>query len=67
MKRRSFNRVLVGSSGLGLDVVYNLVTSILGGAIEVKNLAGQGCMFVLRLPLSVGDESEKRGLADLAN
>lgn len=53
-----------GSSGLGLYVAYNLATSVLGGTIEVENLAEQGCKFVLRLPLSAGDESEKRGLAE---
>ena len=38
-----------GGSGLGLNVVYNLCTGILGGEIEVAN--EQGLTFTLRLPL----------------
>jgi PAS domain S-box-containing protein len=39
-----------GGSGLGLNIVYNLVTKTLGGHIHVDSPAGQGACFVLRLP-----------------
>ncbi|MBI2397656.1 MAG: hypothetical protein HYV17_07640 [Xanthomonadales bacterium] len=40
-----------GGSGLGLHVVFNLVTQMLGGRIELHTAPGAGCEFVLRLPL----------------
>lgn len=40
-----------GGSGLGLYVVYNLVTHLLGGQISAHSEPGQGSRFVLRLPL----------------
>lgn len=41
-----------GGSGLGLHIVYNLVTCILGGNISVFSTPGTGCRFVLTLPLT---------------
>ncbi|MFO1351373.1 MAG: ATP-binding protein [Gammaproteobacteria bacterium] len=40
-----------GGSGLGLHLVYNIVTRQLNGTISVESEAGQGAAFVLRLPL----------------
>ncbi len=40
-----------GGSGLGLHVVFNLVTQMLGGRIELNTAPGKGCEFVLRMPL----------------
>jgi len=40
-----------GGSGLGMHVVYNLVTQKLGGQIECHSDTGQGTRFVVRLPL----------------
>jgi signal transduction histidine kinase len=39
-----------GGSGLGLHLVYNIVTARLNGSIDVKTRAGGGTLFVLRLP-----------------
>jgi signal transduction histidine kinase/purine-cytosine permease-like protein len=39
-----------GGSGLGLYVVYNIVTAKLGGSIRVQSTKGEGTIFVLRLP-----------------
>jgi PAS domain S-box-containing protein len=39
-----------GGSGLGLNIVYNLVTKTLGGQIRVDSPPGRGACFVLRLP-----------------
>jgi DNA-binding response OmpR family regulator len=38
-----------GSSGLGLHIVHNLVTNVLGGTIEAHSGSGDTC-FVLRCP-----------------
>jgi len=40
-----------GGSGLGLHIVYNIVTGTLGGRIEVASQLGQGTRFTLILPL----------------
>jgi len=39
-----------GGSGLGLNIVYNLVTGPLGGRIRVESELGQGTTFVLTFP-----------------
>lgn len=41
-----------GNTGLGLHIVYNLVTAKLMGKIELDARAGQGARFVIDLPLS---------------
>ena len=41
-----------GGSGLGLYVVYNLVTHTLGGNIECASTLGKGTEFIVRIPLS---------------
>lgn len=46
-----------GGSGLGLNIVYNIVTSLLGGKIEVKSSEGKGVSFILSFPL-VAPQSE---------
>jgi signal transduction histidine kinase len=42
-----------GGSGLGLNIVYNLVIASLGGNIRVESTPGKGTRFILSLPLSV--------------
>lgn len=39
-----------GGSGLGLYIVYNLVTRTLGGQIDVQSTPGSGTRFTLTLP-----------------
>lgn len=40
-----------GGSGLGLHIIYNLVTQKLGGAIRCQSQVGQGTKFIISLPL----------------
>lgn len=40
-----------GGSGLGLYIVYNLTTAVLGGTIELSSQPGRGARFELLLPL----------------
>jgi PAS domain S-box-containing protein len=40
-----------GGSGLGLNIVYNLVREALGGSIMVSSTPGEGACFTLVLPL----------------
>jgi signal transduction histidine kinase len=39
-----------GGSGLGLNIVYNIVTQTLGGTIRVESVQGQGARFTMNLP-----------------
>jgi signal transduction histidine kinase len=41
-----------GGSGLGLNIVYNLIVDVLGGHIQVDSVLGKGTRFIIQLPLS---------------
>jgi signal transduction histidine kinase len=41
-----------GGNGLGMHIVHNLVTGVLGGSIEVESTEDQGTSFIIELPLS---------------
>ena len=41
-----------GGSGLGLSIVYNLVTQTMGGTIHVASAPGQGTTFSISIPLA---------------
>jgi signal transduction histidine kinase len=40
-----------GGSGLGLNITYNIVTSLLGGSVRVESTPGAGTTFYIDLPL----------------
>jgi PAS domain S-box-containing protein len=40
-----------GGSGLGLNITHTIVTSILGGRIQVQSEVGKGTSFIITLPL----------------
>lgn len=46
-----------GGSGLGLHIAYNIVTSLLNGAIRVDSTAGAGTRFTLEVPLRLNNEA----------
>jgi len=41
----------IGGSGLGLHIVYNLVTQLLGGTIQVASEPNRGARFIIQLPM----------------
>ena len=49
-----------GGTGLGLHIVYNLVTQVLGGRITVHSSPGAGTRFILTLPQTAPARSEDR-------
>jgi PAS domain S-box-containing protein len=57
VKRRAFDPFFTtklgkGGSGLGLNIVYNIATAVLGGEVELRSEPGAGTTFVFRLPIS---------------
>jgi signal transduction histidine kinase len=49
-----------GGTGLGLFIVYNLVTDGLGGTIRLQTSPGEGCAFEIHFT----DSKESGGLHD---
>lgn len=47
-----------GGSGLGMNIVYNIVTGVLRGTIQVESLAGKGTTVTLVLPLVLPPEQQ---------
>jgi signal transduction histidine kinase len=45
-----------GGSGLGLNIVYNIVSQTLGGTIRVESVLGRGAQFILELPVSAPEK-----------
>ena len=55
VRRRIFDpffttKLGTGGSGLGMHIVHNIVTNVLGGQIEVISSPGQGARMMIRLP-----------------
>ena len=46
-----------GSTGLGLHIVYNLVTRTLLGRIDLDGTPGSGTRFVIEFPASVARDT----------
>jgi len=40
-----------GGTGLGMNIVYNIVTSLLGGDIRIESEEGAGTSFIIQIPL----------------
>jgi len=40
-----------GGSGLGLNIIYNMVVGLMGGTIKVNSKVDEGTCFILNLPL----------------
>lgn len=54
-----------GGSGLGLYIVYNIVTSLLGGSIQLLSSPGKGTSFLIRLPCTAPQgEADARDVHD---
>jgi PAS domain S-box-containing protein len=52
-----------GGSGLGLSIVHNIVTGMLGGRIEVTSTPGMGTEFQIDLPLSAPQQANSHSSA----
>ncbi|HEV2607123.1 MAG TPA: HAMP domain-containing sensor histidine kinase, partial [Xanthomonadaceae bacterium] len=51
-----------GGTGLGLHLVYNLVTQLLGGSIACASSPGRGTQFTIRLPPVATDAAQLVGI-----
>jgi len=50
-----------GGSGLGMHIVHNIVTHVLGGQIEVRSSPGRGTQILIQLPCVAPTRSERAG------
>jgi len=50
-----------GGDGLGMYIVYNLVVSHLGGAIDLDTAPGQGVNFTIEIPVEIPSERKSHG------
>jgi signal transduction histidine kinase len=50
-----------GSTGLGLHIVYNLVTSRLQGHVNLYSKVGRGTRFTIDIPKALGDTADDAG------
>jgi signal transduction histidine kinase len=48
-----------GGSGLGLHIVYSLVTHVLGGRIQATSQPGIGTRFQISLPMKAPERAER--------
>jgi signal transduction histidine kinase len=55
-----------GGTGLGLHIVYNLVTRRLGGSLRLESQPGHGTVFRIRLPLAAPKEDHVETTLTLA-
>jgi len=55
-----------GGTGLGLHIVYNIVTRRLGGRVRLESRPGRGTTFSMRLPLTA-PKDEFGGAAQVAS
>jgi signal transduction histidine kinase len=46
-----------GGTGLGMNIAYNLVTTVLQGTIRVESRPGAGTAVILELPLRAASEA----------
>ena len=53
-----------GGTGLGLNIAYTIVTTLLGGTIRVESEAGRGTAFILDVPLRPADAPAKAAQPD---
>ncbi|MDC7219246.1 MAG: sensor histidine kinase [Spirochaetales bacterium] len=42
------------NSGLGMNIIYNIITDRLGGTIECKSAKGNGTEFIIKVPTETG-------------
>lgn len=48
-----------GGSGLGMNIVYNLVTEVLGGKVELHSELGKGSSLIVRLPVTAPQHEDE--------
>lgn len=52
-----------GGSGLGMHIVYSLVTELLGGSVHLDSTVGRGTTVTLRIPLQAPQPDAPEGAA----
>ncbi len=55
-----------GNTGLGLHIVYNLVTNRLHGKIDVASEPGKGTRFIIEIPVTVPESPPEHALSAMS-
>lgn len=51
-----------GGTGLGLNLVYTMVSNLLGGTVAVESQRGSGTRFIIELPCTAPQAAERDGV-----
>ena len=70
VRRRIFDpffttKLGTGGSGLGMHIVHNIVTNVLGGQIEVRSTPGKGTQMLIQLPSVAPTRTVREGEAEV--
>jgi PAS domain S-box-containing protein len=55
-----------GGSGLGMNIVYNIVTGMLGGSIEIESSGERGTSVTIRMPRTAPNREAEEGELNLS-
>lgn len=53
-----------GGTGLGLNIVHNMITNVLQGSVVCESVLGKGTQFTIQMPKQIGRDTIESGWTD---